>query len=136
MSLHVSAQEAHNCLAYLERAMQLWEAEQIHARQLIATQSRAPGRGPLKKSRKQRKREPKIRKHLGRQWTPEQLAMLTHAVRTNAKVVSLVPYFPGIPYSSIWYKVAELTHSSKLSHRRGATVFSWPPASAPATVSA
>ena len=79
MSVHVSGQEARNCLAYLERAMQKWEREQAALEQATAKRDRTQRPG-IDKSKPRQSRKPRrdgSRPDLGaprKHWTPEKIA--------------------------------------------------------------
>lgn len=79
MQLHASGQEARNCLAYLERAMQKWEREQAALEQATAKRDRTQRPG-IDKSKPRQFRKPRrdgSRPDLGaprKHWTPEKIA--------------------------------------------------------------
>ena len=79
MSLHVSGQEAHNCLAFAQKAFQRWEKEQAALEQAMAKRDRTqrPGIDKTKPRQFRKPRRDGSRPDLGaprKHWTPEKIA--------------------------------------------------------------
>lgn len=106
MSLHVSGQEASNCLAFFKRAMQRWEAEQAAQAKLMQARSRL-FRSGTKTYKQARKSSRAGSTNPRRVWTVEQLAVLDEAIRKDETTQSVAVRL-GIPYSAAWTKRNEV----------------------------
>jgi len=114
MSLHVTGQEATNCIRFLEKAFTKWEREQSKHVALSASQA--------SKTKEQSKAKPSKRKSgtVQRVWTADEIAAIAKAIETKQTTRSLAAQL-GISYGLVWNKRIQLEHSFKLSHMKGAT---------------
>jgi hypothetical protein len=126
MSLHVTGQEATNCIQFLEKAFTKWEREQSRHVALSVKQA-----AKLKEQAKSnpRKRKPGTPQRV---WTPDEITAVLKAIETKQTTRSLAAQLK-IPYATAWNKRTELEHSSKLLLLKGATSLSEPRVSVPHT---
>lgn len=126
MSLHVTGQEATNCIRFLEKALAKWEREQLKQGTLSANQAA--------KVKEQPQAKPSKRKSgtIQRVWTADEITAIAKAIETKQTTRSLAAQL-GISYGLLWNKRTQLEHSFKLSLLKGATSSSEPRVSVPHT---
>lgn len=114
MSLHVTGQEATNCIRFLEKALAKWEREQQKQGALSANQA---AKVKEQSKPKEIKRKSRVAQRV---WTADEIAALAKAIETNQTTRSLAAQL-GIAYGLVWNKRTQLEHALKLSRLRGAT---------------
>lgn len=114
MSLHVTGQEATNCIRFLEKAFTKWEREQSKHVALSASQA--------SKTKEQSDAKPSKRKSgtVQRVWTADEIAAIAKAIETKQTTRSLAAQL-GISYGLVWNKRTQIEHALKLSLLRDAT---------------
>ena len=114
MSLHVTGQEATNCIRFLEKALATWEREQLKQGALSANQAAKVKEQSRPKETKRKSRA------VQRVWTAHEIASIAKAIETKQTTRSLAGQL-GISYSLVWNKRTQIEHAFKLSLLRGAT---------------
>lgn len=126
-SLHVSGQEATNCIRFLEKAFTKWEREQAAQELLTAKQSKETRKEPRAKVK-----ERKATSGSQRVWTADEIAAIARAIESKQTTRSLSAQL-GIPYGTLWTKRTQLEHSFRLSRLSDATSSSGQRVSVPHT---